>query len=214
MAPGFWPPYTDLAYRPVANPTLALRGNRADPRHANPSIVPESFMDTPWSTHGLPLPRRAAQRPIGFRILNCGQRPVLESVVVPGGSNNLMWNPDGTLNDPGAGEVPMVPALRTRRSIPGGTGRWHQMTWDKAGHIDGRLMGVPDRPIWARTGSRSALKAAFCRRRWCSPQSDRLSIQPAQHCRLDVTKHSLYLVRRNGRTSSLTFPSMRPDPHL
>lgn len=145
--PWFWPPTADIKHGPVPNPYY-------DPAHApaqppeipgvpHPSMPGESFMDTPV-INGAAFPVLTVEpKAYRFRILNA--------------ANDRFWNLQLYEADPNVRtangrtdtEVRMVPAIPT------------------GGRAACRI-----RPRPARTGSRSAPTAVFCRRRR-SCQADR-----------------------------------------
>jgi FtsP/CotA-like multicopper oxidase with cupredoxin domain len=139
----FYPPQIGVVNGPVANPlfrTTPLEGpqNPGTPDSAgggtHPTIVPESFMDTPL-VNGAAYPFVKVQRKAyRFRILNASDDRTLNLQLYYAKSNAPMWNANGTLNDANAGEVPMVKAVR---GTPGTSGY-------SAGQTDGRDGGVPD----------------------------------------------------------------------
>ena len=137
----FYPPQVPQTYGPVANPlagTTPLEGPQnpgtPDARGGGgttPSIVPESFMDTPV-VNGVAYPflnvKRKAYR---FRILNGCDDRMLNLQLYYAKSSGPMWNANGTLNTANAGEVPMVKAA---------AGSGLPATWP----TDGRAGGVPN----------------------------------------------------------------------
>ena len=133
--PWFWPPYTGLQHGPVANPyydpVKAPWEPKLAPGTPTPTQVPEAFMDTPV-VNGTAYPYLKVQRKAyRFRILNASNDRTYNLQLYYAKSNGPMWNPDGTLNDANAGEVPMVPAVKTAG---------YPATWP----TDGRDGGVPD----------------------------------------------------------------------
>jgi len=70
--PWFFPPFTGLTYGPIANPYYTVGGTEPPliPATPNPSLVPESFMDTPI-VNGTAYPTLTVQpQAYRFRILN------------------------------------------------------------------------------------------------------------------------------------------------
>ena len=133
--PWFWPPYTGLTHGPVTNPYYDPVNAPWEPKQVpgtpTPAIVPEAFMDTPV-VNGTAYPYLKVQRKAyRFRILNASNDRTLNLQLYYAKSNGPMWNPNGTLNDANAGEVPMVAAVKTDGYPP---------TWP----TDGREGGVPD----------------------------------------------------------------------
>lgn len=131
--PWFWPPYTGLQHGPVANPLYGKKAGEPpmNPGVPNVSLVPESFMDTPM-VNGTVYPYVTVQpKPYRFRILNASNDRFLNLQLYNAKSNNQMWDANGALVDADAGEVNMVPAVKTL-GFPA--------TWPK----DGRDSGVPD----------------------------------------------------------------------
>ncbi len=133
--PWFWPPYTGLTNGPIPNPYYDPAKAPWEPPLAPgtpaPTFVPEAFMDTPL-VNGTAYPYLKVQRKAyRFRILNACNDRTLNLQLYYAKSNATTWNPDGTLNDADAGEVPMVAAVKTAGYPP---------TWP----TDGREGGVPD----------------------------------------------------------------------
>jgi len=133
--PWFWPPFAGLANGPVANPYYDPVSAPWEPPQIpgtpNPSITPESFMDTPL-VNGAAYPVKAVQRKAyRLRILNASNDRSLNLQLYYAKSNSTMWNPNGSLASGDSGEVPMVPAVKTD-GFPD--------TWP----TDGRDGGVPD----------------------------------------------------------------------
>jgi len=129
----FWPPYTGLVHQPVANPYYVAGTSEGPviPATPNPSIVPEGFMDTPL-VNGTPYPYLpVGKKAYRFRILNASNDRFLNLQLYLAKSNADMWDVSGNLNDPDAGEVPMLDAIK-RVGFPA--------TWP----TDGREGGVPD----------------------------------------------------------------------
>ncbi len=136
--PWFWPPYTGLQHGPVANPLFGQPGQPPmNPGVPNVSLVPEAFMDTPV-VNGTAYPYLDVQpKPYRFRILNAANDRFFNLQLYNAASNASMWNPDGSLADANAGEVPMVDAIK------GPITPLH-MTWPASWPTDGRAGGVPD----------------------------------------------------------------------
>lgn len=130
--PWFWPPNTGLKNGPVANPLAGQPGQAPmNPGTPNVSAVPEGFMDTPV-INGTAYPTLTVQpKSYRFRVLNASNDRMWNLQFYKAKSNAKMWNADGTLNDPNAGEVPMVDAV-SKAGYPA--------TWP----TDGRDGGVPD----------------------------------------------------------------------
>jgi FtsP/CotA-like multicopper oxidase with cupredoxin domain len=160
FGPWFWPPFTNIANGPIANPYYVPGTSEGllIPGTPNPSLTPENFADTPL-VNGTAYPSMTVQaRPYRFRILNASNDRFWNLSLFTAASNNSMWNPDGSLNDGNAGEVPMVPASLDA-SIPFPLD-WTQAT-DGPGIrpdiLDGRTGGVPDPramgPSWVQFGS-------------------------------------------------------------
>jgi FtsP/CotA-like multicopper oxidase with cupredoxin domain len=192
----FWPPYTGLTYGPVANPYFGAPGEPPQiPGTPNPSAVPEAFMDTPI-VNGTVYPYLEVQpQAYRFRILNVTNDRYVNLSLYEAASNNPMWNPDGTLNDPNAGEVPMVPAV-PNPAIP------FPVEWTVASDgqgirpdiLDGRNMGVPDPthlgPSWIQIGTEGGLLPAPVE---LPPMPTGYQYNLRNIVVLNVTKHSLYL---------------------
>ncbi|WP_379969305.1 fibronectin type III domain-containing protein [Ectobacillus sp. sgz5001026] len=130
--PWFWPPNTGLANGPVANPLYGKPGQPPkNPGTPNISAVPEGFMDTPV-VNGTAYPSLTVEpKSYRFRILNASNDRAWNLQFYKAKSSSKMWNPDGTLNDANAGEIPMVDAVRKA----GYPSKWP---------TDGRAGGVPD----------------------------------------------------------------------
>jgi len=133
--PWFWPPFAGLANGPVDNPHYDPVNAPWEPPKIpgtpNPSITPEAFMDTPV-VNGAAYPVKAVQRKAyRLRILNASNDRSLNLQLYYAKSNATMWNPNGSLASGDAGEVPMVPAVKT----DGFPDNWP---------TDGRDGGVPD----------------------------------------------------------------------
>ena len=133
--PWFWPPYTGLMHGPIPNPYYDPVNASWEPPLApgtpTPTSVPEAFMDTPL-VNGTAYPYLKVQpKAYRFRILNASNDRTVNLQLYYAKSNATMWNADGTLNNADAGEVPMVPAVKTAGYPP---------TWP----TDGRDGGVPD----------------------------------------------------------------------
>jgi FtsP/CotA-like multicopper oxidase with cupredoxin domain len=133
--PWFWPPYTGLMNGPVANPLAGTTPEEGavNPGIPNPSIVPEGFMDTPLVNGTaypyLPVGKKAYR----LRILNASNDRTLNLQLYCAASNGQMWDSNGKLVNPGAGEVPMVSAIT---GTPGSEGYSTDI-------LDGRAGGVP-----------------------------------------------------------------------
>jgi FtsP/CotA-like multicopper oxidase with cupredoxin domain len=194
--PWFWPPFTGLNNGPVANPYFGAPGEPPMiPGTPNPSIVPEGFMDTPL-VNGTAYPYLTVQpRAYRFRILNVTNDRYVNLSLYEAASNAPMWNPNGTLNDPGAGEVPMVPAV-PNPAIP------FPVDWTVATDgpgirpdiLDGRVMGVPDPthlgPDWIQIGTEGGLLPAPA---VIPPSPTGYQYNLRNIVVLNVTKHSLFL---------------------
>jgi FtsP/CotA-like multicopper oxidase with cupredoxin domain len=133
--PWFWPPNTGLKNGPKANPLYdpKVKNGQApmNPGVPNVSTVPEAFMDTPV-VNGTAYPTITVDpKAYRFRILNASNDRMWNLQLYKAASNSTMWNADGTLKDANAGEVPMVPAVKTA----GFPQKWP---------TDGRDGGVPD----------------------------------------------------------------------
>ncbi len=133
--PWFWPPFTGITNGPVTNPyydpVKAPWEPPVIPGVPNVSIAPEGFMDTPV-VNGTAYPfLKVGKKAYRFRILNASNDRFLNLQLYFAKSNDQMWNDDGTLNNPNAGEVNMVPAV-PKSGLPS--------TWP----TDGRDGGVPD----------------------------------------------------------------------
>lgn len=132
--PWFWPP-TFPTYgvqpNPYYDPVNAPWEPPYVPGYPDISYVPESFMDTPV-INGCAYPYlEVGQKAYRFRILNASTERYYNLQLYYAGSNDSMWNADGTLNNGDAGDVPMVPAA-PNTGLPD---RWP---------TDGRDGGVPN----------------------------------------------------------------------
>ena len=129
----FYPPQIPQEFGPVPNPlagTTPLEGP-FNPGTPTPSIVPESFMDTPL-VNGVAYPYlKVGRHAYRFRILNASDDRTLNLQIYFAGSNGTMWNTNGTLRDGSSGEVSMV-AASSRSGLP--------PSWP----TDGRVGGVPN----------------------------------------------------------------------
>lgn len=132
--PWFWPPTFPthgLKPNPYYDPVAAPWEPPLEPGFPDLSIVPESFLDTPV-INGCAYPYlEVGRKAYRFRILNGSNERYYNLQLYFAESNTQMWNPDGTLRDAGAGEVPMVPAIPNA----GYPDRWP---------TDGRTGGVPN----------------------------------------------------------------------
>ncbi len=151
----FWPPYTgliknDQVPNPLYDPINAPWENQFNPGFPTPSMTMEAFMDTPI-LNGTAYPYLVVDpTAYRFRILNACDDRSLNLQVYVAKSSAAMWNLDGlngapgTLADPWAGEVNMVPA------VPGAGLPDYWPT-------DGRDGGVPDPlasgPSWYQIGT-------------------------------------------------------------
>ncbi len=126
--PWFWPVVTTLAHPALAN---------GDPGTPNPSMVPESFMDTPL-VNGTAYPYVKVQRKAyRLRILNASNDRTLNLQLYYASSNtpaslDASGNPTLQL---ASGEVTMVPAVPHAATVT---------TWPATWPTDGRDGGVPD----------------------------------------------------------------------
>ncbi len=138
--PWFFPPVTaaaGLINGPVPNPlfgTTPLEPS-VNPGTPNPSLTPESFMDTPL-VNGTAYPYvQVGQKAYRFRILNASNDRMLNLQLYYAKSNTVAG---GTNSSPtlqtDSGEVPMVPAV----PHPGNP------AWPATWPTDGRDGGVPD----------------------------------------------------------------------
>ncbi|MBS4210962.1 multicopper oxidase domain-containing protein [Neobacillus rhizophilus] len=133
--PWFWPPFTGIVNGPVSNPYYdpvnAPWEPPVIPGVPNVSVVPESFMDTPL-VNGTAYPfLKVGKKAYRFRILNASNDRFFNLQLYFAKSNDAMWDDNGNLNNPNAGEVNMVPAV-PKAGLPS--------TWP----TDGRDGGVPD----------------------------------------------------------------------
>ncbi|SCL33381.1 Multicopper oxidase [Micromonospora pallida] len=116
---------------PYHDPVAAPEQPPLAPGVPHPSVVPHVYGDTPL-VNGAAYPYLVVEpRAYRFRILNACPDRSLNLQLYRARSDGPMWHADGNLADAGAGEVPMVEAVRT----PG-----HPTYWP----TDGRDGGVPD----------------------------------------------------------------------
>ncbi|MFF5171101.1 hypothetical protein ACFY3U_00515 [Micromonospora sp. NPDC000089] len=120
---------------PVANPhhdpVTAPEEPTLAPGVPHPSATPDAYGDTPL-VNGAAYPYlTVAPKAYRFRILNACADRALNLQLYRARSDGPMWRADGSLAGPGAGEVPMVEAVRA----PGRPAGWP---------TDGREGGVPD----------------------------------------------------------------------
>ncbi len=191
----FWPPFV-IAHGPVTNTYAALPGEPPMvPGTPNPSLVPEGFMDTPV-INGTAYPVLTVDpKSYRFRILNAANDRFWNLSLYVAASDNPMWNPDGTLNDANAGEVPMVPAV-PNPAIPFPTD-WTTAS-DGAGIrpdiLDGRPSGVPDPmhlgPSWVMIGTEGGFLPTPVT---LDPKPTGYQYNLRNIVVTNVTKHSLYM---------------------
>jgi FtsP/CotA-like multicopper oxidase with cupredoxin domain len=132
--PWFWPPTTALVKGPQPNPYYDPVNAPWEPPEIpgtpTPSMVMESFLDTP-TVNGTAYPVLEVEpKSYRFRILSVANDRGFNLQLYEAKSQAEMWK-DGKLNDANAGEVKMVPAQQT----PGFPDYWP---------VDGREGGVPD----------------------------------------------------------------------
>ncbi|TDC70772.1 hypothetical protein E1193_29575 [Micromonospora sp. KC606] len=112
---------------PVATPEEPPQA----PGVPHPGAVPAAYGDTPL-VNGVAYPYLTVEpKAYRFRILNACADRSLNLAIYRARTDGPMWRPDGSLADAGAGEVPMVEAVRA-------AGR--PSDWP----VDGRDGGVPD----------------------------------------------------------------------
>ncbi|TDB70099.1 multicopper oxidase domain-containing protein [Micromonospora sp. KC723] len=124
-----------IAVGPVPNPhhdpVAAPEEPPRTPGVPHPGAVPAAYGDTPL-VNGVAYPYLTVEpKAYRFRILNACADRSLNLAIYRARSDGPMWRPDGSLADAGAGEVPMVEAVRA-------AGR--PADWP----VDGRDGGVPD----------------------------------------------------------------------
>ncbi|MBY8873137.1 hypothetical protein K7640_14980 [Micromonospora sp. PLK6-60] len=149
--PWVWPPFTGIQNGPVPNPYYGPTRPLEPPVQPGtplPTITPEAFLDTPV-VNGCAYPTLQVEpKAYRFRILNACNDRTLNLQLYYAASNGTMWNPNGTLADGNAGEVPMVEACPDQGLPP---------TWP----TDGRAGGVPDPnamgPDWIQIGNEGGL---------------------------------------------------------
>jgi FtsP/CotA-like multicopper oxidase with cupredoxin domain len=139
--PWFYPPILPIAGAgsfgtPVPNPLWGQPGEPAqNPGTPTPTIVPESFMDTPI-VNGTAYPYlKVGRKAYRFRILNASDDRTLNLQIYFAASNGQMWSAPATMTllNGAAGEVTMTPAVPH-------TG---DPTWPSTWPTDGRAGGVP-----------------------------------------------------------------------
>jgi FtsP/CotA-like multicopper oxidase with cupredoxin domain len=140
--PWFYPPILPIPGggtfgTPVANPLYGQVGQPAqNPGTPLPTIVPESFMDTPI-VNGTAYPFvKVGKKAYRFRILNACDDRTLNLQIYFAKSNGQMWSAPATMTllNSGAGEVTMTVAA-PHPGDPNWPARWP---------TDGRDGGVPD----------------------------------------------------------------------
>jgi FtsP/CotA-like multicopper oxidase with cupredoxin domain len=141
-SPWFWPPFTP-EHGPVPNPYYdpATRPWEPPIMPGTPgvSIVAEAFVDTPI-VNGAAYPVLTVDpKAYRFRILNGADDRFWNLQLYKAATNDpLVWNPDGTLSNPLAGEVRMVPAVDPSACNEGAS------PWPAYWPVDNRPGGVPD----------------------------------------------------------------------
>jgi FtsP/CotA-like multicopper oxidase with cupredoxin domain len=139
--PWFYPPILPIAGTgsfgtPVPNPLYGQVGEPAqNPGMPSPTIVPESFMDTPI-VNGTAYPyMKVGKKAYRFRILNACDDRTLNLQIYFAASNGQMWSAPATMTlvDGASGEVTMTAAA----PHPG------DPTWPSTWPTDGRAGGVP-----------------------------------------------------------------------
>jgi FtsP/CotA-like multicopper oxidase with cupredoxin domain len=132
----FYPPLTGILNGPVANPLFGAPGQNAqNPGTPNPSIAPESFMDTPV-VNGTAYPYlKVGRKAYRFRILNASDDRTLNLQIYFAKSNKItkVDRKGRPLLQAASGEVPMVVAA----PHPG------NRRWPSSWPTDGRDGGVP-----------------------------------------------------------------------
>ena len=149
--PWFWPPFTGFLHPPVVNPYSGPGEPPLIPSTPNPSVTPESFMDT-MVVNGAVYPYvQVGPHAYRFRILNACNDRTLNLQLYYAGSNATMWN-GPVLLDGNAGEVNMTAAIAGQ---PGQPADWP---------TDGRDGGVPwanmSGPSWIQIGTEGGFMPA------------------------------------------------------
>ncbi|MCI4063062.1 multicopper oxidase domain-containing protein [Micromonospora sp. R77] len=204
--PWFWPPFTGIEQGPVPNPYYDPVNRPweppVQPGTPLPTITPEAFMDTP-AINGCDYPVLNVQpKAYRFRILNACNDRMLNLQLYYAASNGTMWNPNGSLADGDAGEVPMVEACPNPDFPP---------TWP----TDGREGGVPDPdavgPDWLQIGNEGGLLpgVAVIPPQPINYEYDRRSITV-----LNVSDHSLLLGPAERADVIVDFSSVPPGTNL
>jgi FtsP/CotA-like multicopper oxidase with cupredoxin domain len=150
--PWFWPPNTGLKYGAVKNPLYTGLGTKVDANGQAPmnpgtpdvSTTPEAFMDTPV-INGTAYPvLNVDPKSYRFNILNASNDRMWNLQLYKAKDQGTdMWNADGTLKDGNAGEVNMVPAVKTE-GFPGSGTTTADPNDKRVWPTDGRDGGVPD----------------------------------------------------------------------
>ncbi|MFI5835353.1 hypothetical protein ACIA5A_16925 [Micromonospora sp. NPDC051300] len=204
--PWFWPPFTGIEQGPVPNPyhdpVTRPWEPPVQPGTPLPTITPEAFMDTPV-INGCAYPTLQVEpKAYRFRILNgCNDR-ALNLQLYHAASNGTMWNPNGTLADGAAGEVPMVEACPGEGLPP---------TWP----TDGREGGVPNPdavgPDWIQIGNEGGLlpHVAIIPPQPINYEYDRRSITV-----LNVSDHSLLMGPAERADVIVDFSTVAPGSTL
>jgi len=156
-SPWFWPPLTP-DYPPVPNPYCKPQPMLPDgtydcslspgeppimPGTPNVSAVAEAFVDTPM-VNGAPYPVLTVDpKAYRFRVLNAADDRFFNLQLYKAATNeDLVWDSDGKLVNPDAGEVKMVPAVDPLACNVNGF-------WPSYWPVDARTGGVPDpNPEW------------------------------------------------------------------
>jgi FtsP/CotA-like multicopper oxidase with cupredoxin domain len=197
--PWFWPPFTGIANGPLPNPYYDPVNAPWEPPQIpgmpNPSSVMEGFMDVPV-VNGTVFPTMTVEpKPYRLRILNASNDRMWNLSIYQATSNNPMWDANGNLLDPNAGEVTMVPAT-LNPLIP------FPVDWKTASDgpgirpdiLDGRLMGVPDPrfmgPSWIQIGNEGGFLPTPVT---IDPKPTGYQYNLRNITVLNVTKHSLFL---------------------
>jgi FtsP/CotA-like multicopper oxidase with cupredoxin domain len=143
--PWFWPVFPTTfgqVLNPYYDPVNAPWEPQYIPGTPNPSIVPEAFMDTPI-VNGNAYPYITVDpKAYRLRILNAANDRFLNLQLYQAKSSNPMWDVNGNLSDPNAGEVNMVPFNSNQNLITPFPAWWYTPGLNFV--FDDRAGGVPD----------------------------------------------------------------------
>ncbi|PWB54837.1 MAG: hypothetical protein C3F06_03435 [Candidatus Methanoperedenaceae archaeon] len=143
--PWFWPVFPTTfgqVLNPYYDPVNAPWEPQYIPGTPNPSIVPEAFMDT-VVVNGAVYPYITVEpKAYRLRILNAANDRFLNLQLYQAKSGNPMWDANGNISDPNAGEVNMVPFNSNQNLITPFPAWWYTPGLNFV--FDDRAGGVPD----------------------------------------------------------------------